>query len=501
MANPSCVPTSDPRYADLAVPGDNARFTPRPEMFVLATTTEEVVAAVQSAVDSGRAVAARSGGHCYENFVADPRVDVVIDLGRMNRVDWDPVRGAVSVEPGARLLDLYRTLYLRWGVTIPGGASETVAVGGHLLGGGYGPLSRRFGIASDHVHAVEVVVVDADGRARAVVTTADPRDPHHELWWGLTGAGGGNFGIVTRFWLRSRGAPGDEPSEALPRPPANVLATSRMFPREGMTPAAFRTLVGGYSRWHEHNSGLDSPYAGLYAGLVLIAGQAENDPGLSAILFLHLDGETPDAERLLDGCLAEMTAGVDAPAFDTPVTREPWLASMTGLARAQDGSGGRQKIKSAHLRRSYTDDQIDALHEHLNGPDHPFESASVSLQSSGCATNALLPGETAVSQRDSVLRALYLVTWREESADEACLNWMRRMYRDVYAETGGVPVPDENSEGCYLNFPDVDMADPRWNTSGVAWQDLYFKDNHARLQAVAKNWDPLGVFRHDFSIR
>ena len=65
---------------------------------------------------------------------------------------------------------------------------------------------------------------------------------------------------------------------------------------------------------------------------------------------------------------------------------------------------------------------------------------------------------------------------------------------------GGVPVPDANTDGSYINYPDVDLADPAWNTSGVPWHTFYYKDNYPRLQQVKKRYDPRNVFRHALSI-
>lgn len=495
------ITSADPRYEDLAVRGDNARFTPRPEAFILVKSTEEVARAVEEAVRDGKRIAVRSGGHCYEDFVADPAVQVVIDMSEMNRVRFDDDRRAFVVEPGARLLEMYRALYLGWGVTVPGGASSLVGAGGHIVGGGYGPLSRRFGTCADHLHAVEVVTVDRAGRARVVVASSDPDNPHHDLWWAHTGAGGGNFGIITRYWLRSPGATGDEPGALLPRPPASILATSSVFPRDGLSKEAFRTLVGNHGRWHERNSDPDSPYAALFSGLVLFAVQPQDDPGIGAILFTHIDDTLPDAEALVGRYLAEITDGVEAMRFDGPFERRPWLSSVVKLAEAQDGeSGRRHKMKSAYLRRGYTDEQIDRIHDHLTGSGHAFETATVSLQSYGCAVNATPSEATAVAQRGSVLRALYLTSWSDPATDEVNLEWTRSLYRDVYAATGGVPVPDERNEGCYINFPDVDVADRRWNTSGVPWQYLYFQDGHERLQEIKKRWDPRSVFHHALSV-
>ncbi|MEV1085821.1 FAD-binding protein [Streptomyces sp. NPDC050211] len=500
-SGPVVVGPADPRYEDLARRGSNKRFLARPESFVLATTTEQVVRAVRAAVRDGERIAVRSGGHCYENFVGDASIRRVIDLGAMDTVRWDAQRGAFEIGAGARLMDVYRTLYYGWGVTVPGGASATVAFGGHVQGGGYGALSRRHGISSDHLLAVEVVVVDAAGRVRPVIATREAHDPHRDLWWAHTGAGGGNFGVVTRYWFRSPAARGTDPAAALPRPHPSVLTSTVMFPREGMTQNAFRALVGNHGRWHERHSGPRSPYTGLFSGLVLLGHQGESDQGLSAIAFTHLDATLPDAQRLLADHIAALSAGVGVEAYVAPPQTLPWLASVEELAAAQDAETGRQKIKSAYLRRAFTSAQIDVLYDRLGSPEHTNESSSVSIQSYGGKVNTLAPAATASAQRDSVMKALFMNTWQDPAKDTANVDWLRRLYADVYRDTGGVPAPGGRSDGCFINFPDIDMADPKWNTSGIPWHRLYFGDNYRRLQAVKAKWDPRGVFGHPLSVR
>ncbi|MDQ1016537.1 FAD-binding oxidoreductase [Streptomyces afghaniensis] len=495
------ITPGDPRYEELATRGVNKRFTARPAAFRVATTTDEVVRAVGEAARSGRRVAVRSGGHCYENFVGDPAVRLVIDLGEMNAVSYDPRKRAFMVEAGARLMDVYRKLHDVWGVTLPGGASATVGMGGHVAGGGYGALSRRFGVAADHLYAVEVVVADAHGRARAVVATREPSDPHRELWWAHAGGGGGNFGVVTRYWFRSPGATGDDPGGLLPRPPATTVSNAVLYPREGMDRAAFRRLVRNFGLWHERNSGADSPYAGLYGGLVLLSRLKENDPGQSAVSFAHVDGDRPDAERLLKRYVAAVTEGVGVTPHITEVARDPWLTATAALAESQDHEKGRQKIKSAYLRRAFTDHQADALYRHLNSGDHSSEAAHVSLQSFGGRINSLRSSATAYAHRQAVINVIFMNVWQDERADAENVGWLRHLYRDVFAATGGVPVPGRNSDGCYVNYPDLDMADADWNTSGVPWHRLYYKDNYPRLQRIKAIWDPCGVFGHALGVR
>ncbi len=68
-----------------------------------------------------------------------------------------------------------------------------------------------------------MVVVEGDGSARVVVATREPDDPNRELWWAHAGGGGGNFGVVTRYCLRSPGAPGTDPARLLPPSPRDML--------------------------------------------------------------------------------------------------------------------------------------------------------------------------------------------------------------------------------------------------------------------------------------
>jgi hypothetical protein len=319
------------------------------------------------------------------------------------------------------------------------------------------------------------------------------------LWWAHTGGGGGNFGIVTRYWFRSPGARGTDPTRLLPRPPAGIISNAVLFPREGMDKDAFGRLIHNHGRWHERNSQARSPYAGLYSGLVLPGMLRENDPGQSAIAFTHLDATLPGARELLDRYVSALTDQVPVTPYITDTADEPWLAATLALAQSQDTDQGRHKIKSAFLRRAFTRDQSDALHTHLHSSDHRHDSASVSLQSFGGHTNNLPAHATASAHRDSVLQVIFMNTWQDPQADTAGIDWLRRLYRDVFATTGGVPA-GRGSDGCYINYPDIDLADPRWNTSGVPWHHLYYKNNYPRLQRIKAAWDPRGVFDHPLAI-
>ena len=64
-----------------------------------------------------------------------------------------------------------------------------------------------------------------------------------------------------------------------------------------------------------------------------------------------------------------------------------------------------------------------------------------------------------------------------------------------------MPVPNSVNDGSYINYPDIDTTDPKWNKSGVQWHTLYYKENYRKLQQVKARWDPRDVFHHAMSIK
>ncbi|MGW6456006.1 FAD-binding oxidoreductase [Streptomyces sp. NPDC055078] len=498
------VTPDDLRYPDL-VSGSNGRWRGSPGAIRVALDTKQVVGAVQEAVRAGKRISIRSGGHCYEGFVFNSEVEVVIDMSAMNSVSYDKRLRAFAVESGCTLWEVYQELYRVWGVTVPGGTCGSVGAGGHICGGGYGMLCRQAGLTVDHLYAVEVVVVDGNGRARAVLATSEENDPHRELWWAHTGGGGGSFGVVTRYFLRTPGTGHLPPEEQLPRPPAQVYLHSQSWPWSDITEGRFRTLLRNYGAFHEEHSAPDSPYAGLFSMLVLSTA-ASGQISMST----QMDATRPDSARLLGDFLAEIGAGMGRPqpmarrAGELRATPElftaqkrPWLAATR--ANSGSGWGGRGDYKSAYLRRGFPDEQIAAVYRHLTGTK--LTNALLQVDSYGGQVNAVASDATAVAQRDSVLKLQYQAYWREPAEEAAKLAWIRGIYRDVYADTGGVPVPGEVTDGCYVNYPDIDLAAPEWNSSGVPWHDLYYKEGYARLQQVKRRYDPGDVFRHAQSVR
>jgi FAD/FMN-containing dehydrogenase len=170
----------------------NGMHDKRPALIARCTGVADVVAAVNFARTHHLLVAVRGGGH---NVAGNASCDggIMIDLSQMKGIHVDQKAKTARVQGGATLGDLDRETQV-FGLAAPGGNVSTTGVGGLTLGGGFGHLRRKYGLAIDNLQSVDLVT--ADGQ----VLTAS-QDENAELFWGLRG-GGGNFGVVTSFEFR-----------------------------------------------------------------------------------------------------------------------------------------------------------------------------------------------------------------------------------------------------------------------------------------------------------
>ena len=497
MAISDRVLSDDPRYRAVVDKRFNKRFSATPDYVRLARSTDDVAAAVGDAVREGRRVVVTSGGHCLEGFVSDPEVKVIIDVSAMKRVAFDAEQDAVVVEAGATVGDTFRALAEGWGVVVPLGEYPAIGTGGHVAGGAFGFLCRQLGLAADYLHAVEVVTVDAAGKAGSVMATREPSDPNHDLWWAHTGAGGGNFGVVTRYWFRSHGSSGDDPARLLPRAPASITTFRAEWNWSDIDQRSFLRLLRNHGTWCERHREADSRYASLWTLLALHRKQ------LGKIVVRGVSTAGAAAERQVDDHLAALAEGIVAP-NNRELGRMSWLEfalnPLPDLFAAPPG-GVSAKVKDALLKRRLTDRQIGVAYDYLTRADHDIMGGMLGLATYGGRINTVAPEATASAQRDAILDIACNTGWLDPREEAKNLTWVRAFYRDLFGETGGVPVPGEAYDGAFINHPDVDLADPALNTSGVPWHTLYYKDNYPRLQRIKARWDPRNVFRHALSIR
>lgn len=175
--------------------GFNTRIENYPKIIALCKTTKGVIKAIEKAKEQKLKISIKSGGHCMEGFSSN-NGGLVINLSLMNNLDLID-KNIIKVGPAITLKQLYETL-IPLGYYIPGGSCQSVAIGGLALGGGYGILSRAYGLTCDSL--IEATMVTSDG---SIISTKNDR----ELLWLLKGGGNGNFGVITEMKFKIYRAP------------------------------------------------------------------------------------------------------------------------------------------------------------------------------------------------------------------------------------------------------------------------------------------------------
>jgi FAD/FMN-containing dehydrogenase len=242
----------------------NKRFDGmRPPAVVRVKDVADVRAVVRWADRFDHRLVARSGGNSYIGGSTSRRA-VVVDVGGLDRISLHD--GVVTLGPGARLIDVYAALAAK-GATIPAGSCPMVAVGGHVLGGGFGLASRRFGLALDRVRSLDVVTADGD---RQRVLGED------DLFWALRG-GGGSFGIVTALRLQvARVTSGSYFSITYPRASREeaLAAWDELAPKARHSLTSILSLTGS-------GANAFGQYVGSEAGLRRLVAPLTRVPGAS----------------------------------------------------------------------------------------------------------------------------------------------------------------------------------------------------------------------------
>ena len=170
----------------------NAMINRYPGAVVRCRGAADIIHAVRFAREHGLLLAVRGGGHNIAgNAVCEG--GLVIDLSLMRSVRVDPARRTAQVEPGTTLGEFDKEAQA-FGLATPLGINSTTGVAGLALGGGFGWLSRKFGLTADDLISADVVTADGELVQASATENSD-------LFWALRG-GGGNFGVVSSFEFR-----------------------------------------------------------------------------------------------------------------------------------------------------------------------------------------------------------------------------------------------------------------------------------------------------------
>lgn len=424
----------------------NAMIDRKPALIARCASVDDVVRAVAFARQHQLVVSIRGGGHNIAgNAVCDD--GLMIDCSLMKSVSVDTNARRATVAPGCTLADFDAAAQVH-GLATPLGINSTTGVAGLTLGGGFGWLSRKYGMTVDNLISADVVL--ADGRQ---VRASDTENT--DLFWGLRG-GGGNFGVVTSFEFQLH-----------PVGP-NVLSGLIVFPFSESKPvltkfAAFtESMPDDLNVWMVTRGAPPLPFlpAAVHGtGIVALALCYAGDPAVGAKLIEPLR------------------------AFGTVLGEHVGVQPYTAWQQAFDpllAPGARNYWKS-HNFSQLSEGAIDAIVAYAGKLPSPH--SEIFIGTIGGQTTRVAADAMAYSSRDAKYVMNVHGRWDTAAEDERGMAWAREFFAKSQPFASG---------GAYINFLTQDETDRiKFAYGGV----------YSRLVELKKKYDPTNFFRMNQNIK
>jgi FAD/FMN-containing dehydrogenase len=417
----------------------NAMIDRRPAVAVRCAGAADVRSAIQFAREKDLRLAVRGGGHNIAgNAVCDGGLEV--DLSLMKSVRIDPVRRVARVEPGVTLGEFDREAQA-FGLATPLGINSTTGVAGLTLGGGFGWLSRAYGLSIDNLRSADVVTA-----AGELITASETENA--DLFWGLRG-GGGNFGVVTSFEFGLHPI-GPTVLAGLVIHPLDAAKDVLRFKREFVAKAPDNFVC-----WFVLRQAPPLPFLPPeWHGKEILA------------LAMCYAGDIAEGERI-----AKPLREFGKPIADIvgPMPYTAWQTVLDPLLTP----GARNYWKS-HDFAALSDGLSDVLVDYARRiPDPQTEIACAQL---GGAVSRVPRTATAYNHRDGQYVMNVHGRWDDPAKDEACIAWARSLWQAAAPfATGSV----------YVNFLTQE--------EGGRVREAY-GENYERLVALKNKYDPKNVF-------
>ncbi len=436
-------------HGELVRPGDagydearsiwNAMIDKRPALIARCENADDVIAAINFARANDLLVAVRGCGH---NIAGKAVCDggLMIDLSPMNSVRVDPDTRTARVEPGASLADMDRETQAS-GLATPLGINSTTGVAGLTLGGGFGWLSRKYGMTVDNLLGVEIVT--ADGELR---TASEEENP--ELVWAIRG-GSGNFGVVTSFTFRLH--------EVGPE----VLCGPIVY-AAGDAPDVLRNL-------RDFNAQAPDEFAGwaVLRKAPPLPFLDESVVGTDVLIVVPFyAGGIEEGENVL------------APlrAYGAPIGDGVGPNPYAGFQQAFDPllTPGARNYWKSHNFRTLSDEAIDTAIDYAARVPTPL--SEIFFGHVGGQMARVPSDATAYPHRDVAYVMNVHTRWEDPAQDEGCIAWAREFFEVMAPHAAG---------GSYVNFI----------SEGEGKEGDAYGDNYARLSAIKATYDPDNFFR------
>lgn len=422
----------------------NAMIDRHPAFIVECTGTADVIKIVRFAAEKKLLISVRGAGHNIAGRALEDHV-LLIDLSKIRYVHVDPEKKTATVAPGATLADLdYETQI--YGLAVPTGINSTTGVSGLTLGGGFGWLSRKFGMTIDSLLSAEIVNVQGER-----ILCSENHYP--DLFWAIRG-GGGNFGIVTSltFKLDQVGPlvmtdlvifDFKEANQVLRR----YRELCKQAPKELTVWAVMRQCPPFPFVDASYHNKLVVILVGIYVGPL--------EEGKKYLAKLKELGK-PIGEALAPQPFVNFQKTFDP--LLTPGARNYW---------------------KTHNFKTIEDKMIDLLVEQASALPNAY--SEVFFAQMGGETNRVSKEATAYPHRDIEFIMNVHTRWEKKSDDKHCSSFARNIFEAL------IPFA---TKGAYVNFV----------SEGDDSLDAAYSENIAKLAAIKSKYDPKNILRSNLNI-
>jgi FAD/FMN-containing dehydrogenase len=424
----------------------NAMIERRPALIVRCAEANDVPHAIAFARENGLEISIRGAGH---NIAGNALCDngVMIDFSTMRNVRVDGERKRAYVEPGATLADLDEATQFH-GLATPVGINSTTGIAGLTLGGGFGWLTRKYGMTIDNLLSAEVVT--ADGKRIRV-----SEEENADLFWAIRGAGG-NFAVVTEFEF------------GLHEVGPEILAGLIVFPFDQA-----KQVLTQYRQFVESAPEELNVWAVLRKAppLPFLPGDVHGKEVVILVTFYI--GDTAHGRKLIEPLLR----------FGVPYGEHIGAQPYTQWQKAFDPllTPGARNYWKSHNFTDLSDGALNSMIEFAG--KLPSPQCEILLGLVAGAANRVPADAMAYRHRDAKFVLNVHGRWDERTDDERGIAWARAFFRASAPYASG---------GAYVNFMTEDESDRVASAYGA---------NYGRLAQIKKQYDPDNLFHLNHNIK
>ncbi|KAM7524806.1 hypothetical protein LguiA_014708 [Lonicera macranthoides] len=425
----------------------------------------------------GIEIRVRSGGHDYEGLsYVSKSPFIIVDLRNLRSITVNTENNTAWVQAGATLGELYYSIAEKSRTLgFPAGVCPTVGVGGHISGGGLGTMSRKHGLAIDHI--IDARIIDVNGQI------LNRESMGEDLFWAIRGGGSASFGVILAWKL-------------------NLVSIPQIVTVFNVTRTSEQNVTKLVHRWQYIAPRVDENlFIRLY---VSSANSSENGNKIIVVSFVSLFlGGIETLLPIMQESFPELGL------LREDCTEMSWIESALYMAQFPRGSPlsvlrNRTlqdrisfKGKSDFVKEPISEKGLEGIWERLY---EQVGSSALHFTPYGGRMSEISESELPFPHRSGNIYMIhYAVLWREEGPEtQNLLSWIRRLYNYMGRYVSRSP------RAAYMNYKDLDLGvNNKGNTSytqASIWGTKYYKNNFNRLVRVKTKVDPANFFRNEQSI-